>query len=109
MYHQIKKIRDAVTSSGQRHPTKDDVSIGEALLNSIGLKLKNYDEKKYKTRVGYKYKNRMSSLTSRGRQILADYTGGRVSKVKYKAEIERLKKELKIIEAEARKALRKAK
>ena len=109
MYHQIKKIKDAVSSGGQKHPTKDDVTIGEALLNSIGLKLKNYDERKYKTRVGYKYKNRMDSLSSRGRQLLTNYKGGRLSKEKYNVEIERIKKELKLIEAEARKALRKAK
>ena len=51
----------------------------------------------------------MSSLAAKGRKILADYQGGRVSKEKYKRQIERITKELKIIEAEARKAMKKAK
>ena len=109
MYHQVSKIKNAMASDGKRHPTKDDVSVGEAFLNAVGFKLKNYDETKYKTRVGYKYKNRMSSLAAKGRKILADYQGGRVSKEKYKRQIERITKELKIIEAEARKAMKKAK
>jgi hypothetical protein len=105
MYHQASKIKNAIASGGKRHPSKDDLTVGESLLSGIGFKVKNYDERKYKTRVGFLYKNRISSLESVGKKLLADYKGGRVDKDKYLKEIKRLRKELKLIESEARKAM----
>ena len=105
MYHQASKIKNAIASEGKRHPSKDDLTVGESLLSGIGFKVKNYDERKYKTRVGFLYKNRISSLESVGKKLLADYKGGRVDKDKYLKEIKRLRKQLKVIESEARKAM----
>ena len=107
-FHQGFSIYNAYQSSGQRHPTKDDKSLNEALLGAIGIKVKTYDEQKMKMRVNYKYQNKISSLNKKINRMARDRAGGRVDNDKYKAEMTRLKKELKRISKEAGQALKRA-
>jgi hypothetical protein len=109
MWNQYWNIYEAYVSEGKSHPTKDDRSMGEALAQTIGIKIKSYDEKKMKTRVYYKYQNKIDSLTSKIKKKVRDKAGGRVSGESYDKEIERLKAELKKIQKEAKQALKKAK
>jgi hypothetical protein len=107
MYNQGVNIWDAWSASGQQHPTKDDRTFNEALLGGIGIKVKQYDVDKATLRVNYKFKNRIDSLTAKIRQMTANKKGGRMNSEKYNKEIDRLKKELKKIQLEAREALKK--
>ena len=66
-----------------------------------------YDVDKATLRVNYKFKNRIDSLTAKIRQMTANKKGGRMNSEKYNKEIDRLKKELKKIQLEAREALKK--
>ena len=107
-FHQGFSIYNAYQSSGQRHPTKDDKSLNEALLGAIGIKVKTYDEQKMKMRVNYKYQNKISALNKKINRMARNRAGGRVDNDKYKAEMTRLKKELKRISKEAGQALKRA-
>ena len=113
MYHQYTKLGNAIRAGGTPHPTKDDSTWQEAALNLVpGLKLKTYDKvqmKKFKMRVGMKYKNRMESLAKLLNKDFYDYKGGRISKEEYERSSKRIRASLKKLQAEARKALRKAK
>ncbi len=107
-FHQGFSIYNAYQANGKRHPTKDDKSLNEALLGAIGIKVKTYDEQKMKMRVNYKYQNKISSLNKKINRMARDRAGGRVDNDKYKAEMTRLKKELKRISKEAGQALKRA-
>ena len=109
MWNQYWNIYEAYVSEGKSHPTKDDRSMGEALAQTIGIKIKSYDEKKMKTRVHFKYQNRIESLTNKIKKKVRDKAGNRVGGESYDKEIERLKAELKKIQQEAKQALKKAK
>ena len=109
MWNQGWNIWDSYKSNGQRHPTKDDRTLNESLLGAIGIKVKTYDEKKMKMRVGYKYKNKIDSLTKKIRKMAGNKAGGRIDSASYDKEIERLRKELKRIQGEAGQALKKVK
>ena len=104
--HQYRKVKTSFSSDGAPHPSKDDYTKGEALLNAIGIKVKEFDTSKMTARVGYKYKNRIQSLKSKARQLTADYFGGRVDKEVYKKDIERLTNELNTISKEANEAIK---
>jgi hypothetical protein len=104
--HQYRKVKTSFSSDGASHPSKDDYTKGEALLNAIGIKVKEFDTRKMTARVGYKYKNRIQSLKSKARQLTADYFGGRVDKEVYKKDIERLTNELNTISKEANEAIK---
>ena len=110
MYHQGKRLADTLKAQGVPHPTKDDSTLTEAVLNVIpGIKLKTYDKtqmKKLKMRVGMKYQNRMESLTKVLSQSYKDYKGGRLSKEEYNKQQARIKRELKKLQEEARKGLK---
>ena len=107
-WNQGWNIWDSYQANGKRHPTKDDRTLNESLLGAIGIKVKTYDEKKMKMRVGYKYQNRIDSLTRKLRKKVADKKGGRVKDDSYNAEVKRMQSELKRISKEAKEALRKA-
>jgi len=109
MWNQYWNIHDAFESGGKRHPTKDDRTITEAMLNTIGIKVKTYDEKKMKTRVHYKYQNKIDSLNKKIRKMMANKKGGRIDSASFDKDLDRLKAELKKISKEAREALKKAK
>jgi len=79
------------------------------MAQTIGIKIKTYDEKKMATRVHFKYQNKITSLTNKIKKLVRDKAGNRTGGQKYKDEIERLKSELKKIQIEAREALKKAK
>ena len=87
--NQYNKI-DASLAEGS-HPTKDDYSFGEAMLNSVGVKVKTMDERKLVNRAAYKYKSRIQSLKQEARQIATDFYGGRVSREDFVKRIEELK------------------
>ena len=108
-WNQGWNIWDSYQANGKRHPTKDDRTLNESLLGAIGIKVKTYDEKKMKMRVGYKYKNTIDSLTKKIRKMAGNKAGGRMSSASYDKEIERLRKELKRIQGEAGQALKKVK
>jgi len=109
MYHQYNKLNATIAANGQSHPTKDDATLKEAVLNLIpGIKLKTYDKKqmkKFKMRVGMKYQNQMESLTKLLSTSYKDYKGGRISKESYQKESARIKSELKKIQKKVREAL----
>ena len=107
-YHQGFSVYNAYQANGQRHPTKNDKTLNESLLGAVGIKVQTYDEKKMKSRVNYKYQNKISSLKKKMNRMARDRKGGRVDNDKYKSEMMRLKKELKRISGEAKEALRKA-
>ena len=109
MWNQGWNIFEAYASGGKRHPTKDDKTMSEAMMQTIGIKVKSYDDKKMKTRIHYKYQNKIESLTSKIKKLVRDKKGGRAGGDSYASEIERLKSELKKIQIEARQALKKAK
>jgi len=109
MWNQYWNIYEAYVSEGKSHPTKDDRSMGEALAQTIGIKIKSYDEKKMKTRVHFKYQNRIESLTNKIKKMVRDKAGNRIGGESFDKEIERLKAELKKIQQEAKQALKKAK
>jgi len=104
--HQARKLQASFSSEGKQHPTKDDYTKGEALLNAIGIKVKEFNTPKMTSRVGFKYKNRMQSLTSKARKLTSDYYGGRISKEDYRKDIKRLERELQTIAREANEALK---
>jgi len=110
MYHQGKRLMDTIRADGTSHPTKDDASLTEAVLNLIpGIKLKTYDRtqmNKLKMRVGMKYKNRMDSLTKVLSNSYKEYKGGRLSKEDYNKQRTKIKRELKKLQEEARKGLK---
>ena len=108
MYNQGVNIWDAWSASGKEHPTKDDRTFNESLLGAIGIKVKQYDVDKATLRVNYKFKNRIDSLTSKIRQMSANKKGGRMSSESYDKEMDRLKREIKKIQIEAKKALKKS-
>ena len=62
--------------------------------------------KKLKMRVGMKYQNRMESLTKVLSKSYKDYKGGILSKEDYNKQQARIRKELKKLQAEARKGLK---
>jgi hypothetical protein len=107
-FHQGFSIYNAYQANGKRHPTKDDKTLNEALLGAIGIKVKTYDEKKMKMRVGYKYQNKIDSLTRKIRKKVADNKGGRVNSDSYNEELKRMQKELRRISKEAKQALKRA-
>jgi predicted RNase H-like nuclease (RuvC/YqgF family) len=109
MWNQYWNIYEAYVSEGKSHPTKDDRTMGEALAQTIGIKIKTYDEKKMKTRVHFKYQNKITSLTNKIKKMVRDKAGNRIGGESYDKEIERLKAELKKIQKEAKQALKKAK
>jgi len=109
MWNQYWNIYDAYQSGGQRHPTKDDRTMGEALAQTVGIKLKTYDEEKMSMRVHYKYQNKIDSLTKKIRKMVSNKAGGRVSSESFDKEISRLKVQLKKLQKEAREAMKKAK
>lgn len=108
MYNQGVNIWDAWSASGKEHPTKDDRTFNESLLGAVGIKVKQYDVDKATLRVNYKFKNRIDSLTSKIRQLSANKKGGRMSSESYDKEMDRLKREIKKIQIEAKKALKKS-
>ena len=104
--HQIKKLDAAFSNTdGKAHPSKDDYTKGEALLGAIGIKVKEFNTPKMTSRVGFKYKNRMQSLTAKTRKLTADFYGGRIEKEDYRADIKRIEMELRKIAIEANEAL----
>ena len=107
-FNQGRNIWDSYKANGQRHPTKDDRTLNESLLGAIGIKVKTYDEKKMKSRVSYKYQNKLSSLEKKLKQKARDRKGGRIDNESYKKESERIKKELRRISKEAKEALKRA-
>jgi len=109
MWNQGWNIWEAYESSGKRHPTKDDRTMGEALAQTIGIKIKSYDEKKMKMRVNYKYQNKIDSLNKKINKLMGNKKGGRVDSESFDKELDRLKVELKKLYKEAREALKKAK
>ena len=59
-------------------------------------------------RVGYKYQNKIDSLTRKIRKKVADNKGGRVNSDSYNEELKRMQKELRRISKEAKQALKRA-
>jgi len=104
MYHQYSKLQKGL--SGKSHPSKDDYTIGEALLNTIGVKVKEFDMKKVKPRVAYKYKNKIGSLQSKIRDSYRNFKGGLLTSKEYKRQLNKVKEELVKIEKEAKEAMR---
>ena len=88
------------------HPTKDDYTFSEAVLNSIGIKVKTLDDKKLRQRTGYKYKNRISTLKRKVNQLKADFRGGRISREDFDAEAKSLEADIREITNEAKDALK---
>ena len=104
-----KAVHDAFESNGKRHPTKDDRTVTEAMLNTIGIKVKTYDEKKMKSRVNYKYQNKIDSLNKKINKLMANKKGGRIDLESFDKDLARLKAELKKLYKEARESLKKVK
>ena len=110
MYHQWSKLSAAIKANGQKHPTKDDSTIKEAMLNLIpGIKLKTYDKdqmNKFKNRIGMKYTGQMESLTRLLNSSFKDYKGGRLSKEDYNKKVKSIRSELNKMKKKAQQALK---
>ena len=110
MYHQWSKLSAAIKANGQKHPTKDDSTIKEAMLNLIpGIKLKTYDKdqmSKFKNRIGMKYTGQMESLTRLLNSSFKDYKGGRLSKEDYNKKVKSIRAELNKMKKKAQQALK---
>ena len=79
------------------------------MLNTIGIKVKTYDEKKMKSRVNYKYQNKIDSLNKKINKLMANKKGGRIDLESFDKDLDRLKAELKKLYKEARESLKKVK
>ena len=101
--NQFEKIK-ASMSDGY-HPTKDDYSVGEALLNSFGVKVKSINTQKMTMRTGYKYKNRMDSLMRDANRVKNDFYGGRISRKEFIDRIKELESMINDIAKEGMEAI----
>ena len=105
MYHQINGVLNAKVD-GKSHPTKDDRTLGESLLNVVGVKIKTFEEDKMEKRISYKYKNKIASLKTIMDANKKSFRAGKMSR----AEIEKINgdiaKEIKKISLELREVLK---
>jgi len=102
--NQYNKIKASMADG--YHPSKDDYSVGEALLNSFGVKVKTLDANKLMQRAGYKYKSRMDSLARDARRVQADFYGGRVSREDFVKRMDELNKMIDEIAREGMETIR---
>ena len=98
-----ERITDA--NSGY-HPTKDDYNLGEAVLNSIGIKVKNFEERKMTTRVSYTYRARMNSLKADLNRAAKDFYGKRISREDFEKTADRIERQLREIQRDYQEAIK---